>query len=146
MTKVKGIELKQVIGGMIANILFFIIAIYGFGFCEEYKYSLSENEETMYYAMSVIFVFLGVINTFNLFKMSRNSIEILSEKIILKNYEIKKLSTQYAEISYSEIREVTQEKRGIWKTLIIHTKSEKYELKIKDVDRLIPIIKGKASI
>lgn len=152
MTKVKGIELKQIILEAIGGICSLIVASMMFSayIAESRKIDFfsNNNNETLYQVLSMVFMIVGIMEFVCIFKKMGNYVEIHSEKISIKSFQLTALAnaTKIADIEYKDIKSVNMEKKGIIPWLVINTTTEQYKVDIKDVDRLIPMIKERAGL
>lgn len=152
MTKVKGIETKQIVLESLMGIFSLIVAIVCFSayIVESRKVSFfnNNNNETIFQILSLILLIWGVIEFVCIFKKMGNYVEIYSEKIAVKSFQLSVLAsaTKIAEIEYKDIKSVNMEKKGIIPWLVINTTTERYKVNVKDVDKLIPMIKQKAGL
>ena len=150
MTKVKGIGTKQILVEVFECLLLFIAGLMmnSLAVDESHTFSFSNNNETLYQLLTGVCIILGALKLFCMFKKTGNYVEIQSEKISVKSFQLTALAsaTKIAEIEYKDIKSVNMEKKGIIPRLVINTSTEQYKIDIKDVDRLISIIKQKSEI
>lgn len=151
MTKVKGIETKQIVLEVIMGLISIIGAVMMFSLylAEADKPSFyKSNNETIFYILSLVLLIWGMIEFVCIFKKMGNYVEIYPEKISVKSFQLTALAnaTKIADIEYKDIKSVNMEKKGIIPWLVINTTTEQYKVDIRDVDRLIPMIKQKASL
>lgn len=150
MTKVKGIGTKQILVEIFECLLLFIAGIMmnSLAVDESNTFSFSNNNETLYQLLTGVCIILGALKLFCMLKKLGNYIEIQLEKIVVKNFQLTALTSavKISEIEYKDIKSVNIEKKGIVSRLVINTTTEQYKIDIKDVDRLIPIIKQKAGL
>ncbi|WP_347994750.1 hypothetical protein [uncultured Eubacterium sp.] len=152
MTKVKGIETKQIIlEGIwwLFSIVFSLIVISNIIEANESNL-YSDKEAILYIIPFLILVVLGMIEFVCIFKKMGNYVEIYAEKLSIKSFQLtiltNKSATKIADIEYKNIKSVYMEKKGIIPWLVINTTTEQYKVDVKDVERLIPMIKQKAGL
>ena len=150
MTKVKGIGTRQIVVEILECLVLFIAGamMNSLAVEESHTFSFSNSNETIYQLLTGICIILGAIQLVCMFKKMGNYVEIQSEKISVKTFQLTALAsaTKIAEIEYKDIKSVNMEKKGIVPRLVINTTTEQYKIDIKDVDRLIPMIKQKAGL
>ena len=152
MTKVKGIETKQIVLESIMGIFSLIVAGVCFSASIEESRKVSffsnNNNETIFYVLSLVLLIWGLLEFVCIFKKMGNYLEVYSEKIVFQSFQVTALSisTRIVEVQYKDIKSVSMEKKGIIPWLIINTTTEQHKINVKDVERLIPIIKAKAGI
>lgn len=150
MTKVKGIGTKQIVVGILECVILFVAGLMmnSLAVEESHTFSFSNNNETMYQILTVICIILGAIKIVCIFKQMGNYVEFYSEKISVKSFQLTALAsaTKIVDIEYKDIKSVSMEKKGIVPRLVINTSTEQYKIDIKDVEKLIPMIKQRAGL
>lgn len=151
MTKVKGIEKKQIIVESIMAAFTVVIAVMFFDLyiTEAGKSSFYKSDnETVYFVISLVALMVGLLEFVLMFKKMGNCIEIGMEKMTIKCFQVtlSASTTKFAEVDYKDVKSVYMEKKGIMNRLVINTITEQYTIDIKDVETLISIIKQKAGL
>ena len=97
MTKVKGIETKQIVLEVIMGLISIVCAVMMFSLylVEADKPSFyKSNNETIFYILSLVFLIWGMIEFVCIFKKMGNYVEIHSEKISIKSFSLQHLQMQ----------------------------------------------------